>query len=561
MLFKEKLMHLMKKDLPTKRKVFLSIVVGFTFSFTFLFFGMTDIYINNSLNLPIQFFDVMIAALVVFFPVWIGISGILILLPGRFFTVAASLIAGVFIAGYLQGNMLNNLVYLGRLTGDPVPWHHFTRHTVINTIIWMILIFLPLVVRYFTSVAIWMKSVVIACILVTGMQGAALVSSYITNFDMHRSAPEYYLSREGAFEVSSDRNIMVFVIDRLDYIFIDAVRESDPTFFDRLDGFTDFNNAVSIYEASFPSATFMTTGIAYDYIKSRVEYFDYAWDNSAFIPVLQNAGYIMNYHISDGFVYSSYNQLEGIADNLVDGSTETKLVSIVRNLTRLSAYRFSPMALKPYLWRPVVVFDVTLDISEFVSENDPLFMRLLTENGLTIQSEGNKYYFLHLVGAHTPFIMDENSVHVGSSDLVSQLKGSFNILYHYMDEMKRLGVYEDATIIITGDHGWGSNNMGFFVKPRGSADTPLVSNNAPVSHANLLATILKSEGFEYSQFGVSVFDVEQDTDGERFVVRYCETGGEVMFYKIIGDARNLDNMILLESLEFYVDFMTGLPVN
>jgi len=166
-----------------------------------------------------------------------------------------------------------------------------------------------------------------------------------------------------------------------------------------------------------------------------------------------------------------------------------------------------------------------------------------------------------LVGAHKPYIMDENAVYVGSSDLVSQLKGSFNILYHYMDEMKRLGVYEDATIIITGDHGWGSNNMGFFVKPRGSAGTPLASNNAPVSHANLLATILKSEGLEYSQFGVSVFDVEQDTDGERFVVRYCETGREVLFYKIIGDARDRGNLILLDSLEFYMDFLTGLPVN
>jgi hypothetical protein len=542
-------------------KIFLSTVIGFTYAFTFLLFGMLDIFLNNILNFPVRLSDVLFAVLIGFFPVWIVISGVLFLLPGRFFTVVVSLAVGVLIAVYLQGNILNLLLPLGPLTGDSIPWHEYTIHTIINATLWLLIILTPPLVCYFVSSKTWKKIVYIVCIFITGMQGAALGSAYISNAYMLRENAEYYLSREDAFEVSSENNIMVFVIDRLDYLYIDAIRESDPAFFNRLDGFTDFTNATTTHEATFPSATYMTTGVDYDYVKSRMEYFDYAWSNSDFIPMLRNANYTMKYHMTKGFVYSDENRLKGIADNLREGVVEATLVSVVRSFARLSLYRFSPMAIKPVFWRPYVAFDMTMHIENYVSDNDPLFMQLLTENGLSLQDTGNNYFYLHLDGAHSPFTMDENGIYIGESDLVNQTKGCFNILYRYMDEMKRLGVYENATIIIIADHSRESLNIGFFVKPRGSASTPLVQNNAPVSTANLLPTILHSEGFEYSSFGVSAFDVEQDTDGVRLAMRYSASGNEVEIYHIIGDARDGNNVILVDSRDFLMDLVTGLPVN
>jgi hypothetical protein len=77
----------------------------------------------------------------------------------------------------------------------------------------------------------------------------------------------------------------------------------------------------------------------------------------------------------------------------------------------------------------------------------------------------------------------------------------------------------------------------------------------------LLPTILHSEGFEYSSFGVSAFDVEQDTDGVRLAMRYSASGNEVEIYHIIGDARDGNNVILVDSRDFLMDLVTGLPVN
>ena len=56
-----------------------------------------------------------------------------------------------------------------------------------------------------------------------------------------------------------------------------------------------------------------------------------------------------------------------------------------------------------------------------------------------------------------------------------QMKACFKIVYDFLDQMKALGVYEDSTIIILGDHGKSMDKTnldyavrtGLFVKPKG----------------------------------------------------------------------------------------------
>lgn len=554
-----------EKEYRISEKAGLSVIIGFAVSFNYLFFGMLHIFISNYPYFMIPFARVLLSASVVSIAVWVILSGVLLILPGRFFGIAASLTAGVIIAGYVQSNFLNNPAILGALTGDAINWHEYTRYTLFNLVIWIIILILPAAVKYFVSAKTWKWVVIGICTLLTGMQATALVVNYISNSEQMQHEPEYYLSREGSYEVSSNSNILVFVVDRLDYEYIDAVRESDPSFFDKLDGFTDFTNAASMYEATFPSGVLMTTGVPYDYKQTRTEYFEYAWNNSEFISVLKDAGYTMKYHIGEsGYMYSDYEQLVYAADNIKDGSPVPVFWSIVENLVKLSAYRNAPMTLKPAFWMPGIQIKTTGEITEreYITGNDPLFMELLTESGLTALRRGNNYFYLHLNGAHPPYIMDESGLAVAESNLVAQTKGCFSILYNYMDEMKRLGVYEDSTIIILGDHGWGDFHIGFFAKPKGSAGTPLIQNSAPVSISDhFLATILKSEGLEYDAFGTSVFDIEENTTGERYVVRYAQTGDTVEFFKVTGHIRDENSRELTDSFEFFVDFGLGLPID
>ena len=109
-------------------------------------------------------------------------------------------------------------------------------------------------------------------------------------------------------------------------------------------------------------------------------------------------------------------------------------------------------------------------------------------------------------------------------------------------EMKKLGVYKDATIIITGDHADPKNDYGtidasrltaLFVKPSGVGDNNegLKISSAQVSHENLWGTIFKSEGIEVSGFKPSVFDVSETENQNRTYVWDYHNRAYTKFYR------------------------------
>ena len=145
------------------------------------------------------------------------------------------------------------------------------------------------------------------------------------------------------------------------------------------------------------------------------------------------------------------------------------------------------------------------------------------------------------------------------------MKQSFKIVNLYLDQLKELGIYEDATIIITGDHGslQGSDTRlptdpsrpnpiltALFVKESGASGTPLTVNSAPVMQADIIPTILRSEGIDTDEdFGKSVFEIPADQPRKRkynFQSYQKDTGGyEVIEYEILGPARDLSNWTIV----------------
>ena len=66
-----------------------------------------------------------------------------------------------------------------------------------------------------------------------------------------------YLSQKGMYELSSNHNLIVIVLDRLDQRYIEEMLATDPTFYDRLDGFIQYTDYTSYYCRTFrPASTF-----------------------------------------------------------------------------------------------------------------------------------------------------------------------------------------------------------------------------------------------------------------------------------------------------------------
>ena len=142
--------------------------------------------------------------------------------------------------------------------------------------------------------------------------------------------------------------------------------------------------------------------------------------------------------------------------------------------------------------------------------------------------------------------------------------GCFLHLFNAFDRMKELGIYENATIIITADHGSAYKDstplekkvtIGLFYKPSGSAGTPLACSKAPVCTDNIGATIMKAAGLsDYSAYGAALDDVPEDAVITRYYYKSVaekETWHEVSVYRyaVVGDANDYENWEFVDILE------------
>ena len=132
-----------------------------------------------------------------------------------------------------------------------------------------------------------------------------------------------------------------------------------------------------------------------------------------------------------------------------------------------------------------------------------------------------------------------------------------------MDALKEVGVYDNATIIITADHGgqeYPYYQPIFYVKRPNEHHETSPQTTAPISHNDLLATYAVSMNLDAGEYGYSIFDFEDGQERERtYWLRamdsnypanrcYCEDkeGAENVYraYRYIGGLEELQKKIL-----------------
>jgi len=189
--------------------------------------------------------------------------------------------------------------------------------------------------------------------------------------------------------------------------------------------------------------------------------------------------------------------------------------------------------------------------------NDFAFYDSLTEEGLSVSDSSSAFTFIHLNGPHPPLNMDENINPVEKSTLVKQAIGTTKIAYEYLRQLKGLGLYDEATIIIMADHGIPEDvnnpgdrltkpvNAALFIKPSGSAGTPLAVSHAPVCPDQLPGTVM--EGFfgdgNTGGYGPGYFGIPE---GAAAVREYLHRN---QLYEISGDGREFENWYYIKEFQ------------
>lgn len=551
----------------TKEKVLISALVSFVFSFIIFLFNPIDIVANNAQEFSFALSDIIGGILLSFFASFAILFAVLMIFNKYILNIITSLLLSVFISDYIY----NLTVGKGTLVSGDVRIDYGK-----STTIFLIIIIAVAYVLFLAGVLLknkWKNICAFICVLLIAMNSATLVSDFATKDFLNKNgaAINYALSEKNLFGVSKKENVVYFLFDRFDTKFYNEVVNDNPNYFSKsLDGFTYFDNAVSTFSRTYPAVAGLITGVTYDGNTPSNEYFKKAYTTSPFLKDLKSNGYDINIYADRYYEYSDAECFKDTVSNAtkINGYTPDK-TNILKYLLSLSDARTIACKMPTLLFRQTASGTV-LTLSALNSEDkiyhddDAKLYKNLKSSGLHYTNSNKNYTFIYLHGTHSPYTLDADAQRVESSTSKEQTMGSFKIIADYIDQMKKLGVYDNSTIVITGDHGYPYTDVDpllectdtgtrtcVFVKPKSSKTSGLSVSHAPASVADIIPTIVKDTGMKTStDYGESLFDIAQDSARKRIYYHSRLTGNSKLIldkYTITGDAANIKNWKLEES--------------
>ncbi|MDE6991266.1 MAG: LTA synthase family protein [Lachnospiraceae bacterium] len=523
---------------------------------------MTGIYLPNELYLHNleefagdhrTFFAIMLACSLT--AAVLIILAILLFVPRKLVRGAYLLFAGIGCAGYLQGMFLNG--ELSALNGEEQVWQAQT--VILNCVVW-IAILAAAVIGGYRSRAV--RNVLKAlCIYITLVQIVTLGWLVVTT-DLSCESQNAAITKEGALEVAAENNVLVFVLDNFDSEWFEAIYHEDGSILEPLADFTYYRNGTSQFAHTNPGIPYMLTGAAWD--DGTEDYFQSAYQDGSYLETIAAQG-------TDVRVYTELNligetlwrQLGNYRDTL---PVQYDCARTFWTMVRTSLYKTAPFLMKPlYEYYTSDIKAMTYNENGWSIDNDKLFYDDLVKNKLTVSDEQQSAFrFYHMRGPHAPFYLTEDLKYEPTgraSTMESQGKGSLKVVYAYMEQLRALGRYDEATIIITADHGQG-NILGterysgqpdrtsrtlFLVKKPGEIHESMVISEAPVSQAELVPSILDAFGLEYAACGRTFEEIPVDEERVRKYVDIYDRHRIV--YSIDGHAADLDSWTI-ESAEY-----------
>ena len=435
------------------------------------------------------------------------------------FELAEALVFGLNLAVYVQYMFLNGRLNL--LDGSAPVWSDYSADIMAGYLVWGALLVTPVILmrkgrKIWERVRLWVPAFLGGIQLVTLCSLLLTAPAEVFTNKLHGS----YMSPEEQFRVSAKDNVILLIWDAVDNAYLKELSETEPEQFEGLEDFAIYTNTCSVFDATSTSVAQMLAGMEFAVELPGKEWHEQAWNTERaveFFDRFHGAGYVIN-----GFNLetSTVENFAGKFDNyrVADAQESERLLvdedRMYEKLSDLIAYRALPMG-----WKRLVD-SANLDFSGIVTRRERTYYgnREYLEHLELATGEGGRNYLVveHIQGTHDP-----------CPDTLEETKLLLGMLKEYIGQLKELGVYENASIIVTADHGehniydpTKASTPIFMVKEKGKHNEELVLRNAPVYHEDMQATLLDCAGLydrerDEALFGLSVFDIEEDALRER----------------------------------------------
>lgn len=499
----------------------------FCILYMLLIFGPSEIFFSNLPEFDFAYQQLFIIAILEVISLTALFTVIISLIKNiRVRNAILGMAMGIMLAIYIQVMFLNKDLDLLGL--NPEGYHPGMNTCILNLLIWLILVIACLIasicIRRGFSEIVFYVSLFLILIQTAGLVQLIITADHKAYEVKSFHDEEWTLSGRRQMEIGSEDNVIVLSLDFFSNQYVEPMLEQYPDALDALKDFTYYDNEDCVYFGTFPSIAHMMTGCEVEPDKPINQWMKDIWeyDNTKrFYKEAHDSGYTVLFHEEVPRVYIGDNDiqtLDGIFDNVVKEPFEERInnTKLTNMMYRMSMFRAAPYIFKGVLYRTSPTFNVLDKIDGgygLCCENYDYYNRLLDE-GLHFGDSKKCFTFSHLTGAHD-YTTSDKCQYKSDSTKVETCRGCMVLVEEYLHQLKELGKYDDATIIVTTDHGGFEDPQAIFFikKPNEKHDKYQVSHK-PISHCEFLPTIASAMGLK-GDYGDTIDDISETASRKR----------------------------------------------
>ena len=476
--------------MKTRRLSIHHLLPGLSLAVTLFIFAPVDLYLTSAEDLWFSLADIApwLGMLALF--AFAGITLLAWLLPPKLSAAfRAAVYAGSFLL-YLQGNLL--VIDYGALNGEAVDWSAYTLRYALDALLWLVVVglFIFLMFRFRKKFRRILE--IAACVLLV-TQVASLSVFLVRHYSQPAAGNSRYLSQKNEFVVSPEANTVVFVLDSFDSHLLENLRQKYPEKIgEDFADFTFYPDTVGGATRTKYAIPFILSGVTNTEEQSYVEYLKNSFAASPLIAELATGKYDTGLYTVSHYIDMSRDDAIG---NVSDGTPEASSAPrLTLSFMKLVAFRYAPSVLSRYFWMYTGDFEFWKSSSGDKASyrlNDVKLWQDLNKKRLKASADKPAFRFYHLTGPHAPYTMDENCrrIEAGVGSEEGQALGSLAIVSEYLSQLKALGLYDRAAVIVMADHGIGhfSNQEQtplLMIKPAG-ASHPFEVSDVPLSYSSM----------------------------------------------------------------------------
>ncbi|WP_181935624.1 MULTISPECIES: sulfatase-like hydrolase/transferase [unclassified Wenzhouxiangella] len=512
------------------------------------------------------------------------VFALLLAVPGRCFAVVMAMVLAFALLVWVHGHLL--VWDYGVLDGSSIDWTGQTWRLSIDLLLWLTVPIIAVAVRHrLVPVAGW---IALALILIQAVPAWQTWRQSPEVSDIHR----YNLDDSRQFSFSTDRNVVVIVLDAFQSDIFQRIISDHEEWTERLQGFTYFRNALSGYAKTYPSITLMLSGHWYDNDRPLQEHVRDSFRSDSIPYRLRQQGWRVDLlpHIKRVVDVSPR-----VASNAVLAIACPTRLEETGRLADLGLFRVSPHWLKPfwlndYQWRlahrlPALCADgkgSAYHRTGDESRHAPLRFVARAQNEFRTDSSAPTFKLYHLLIPHAPFHYDEQlrvkRLPAGREGFERQSRAALEVVRRFLMQLEKHGIYDETLIAVVSDHGGGEyvdsvdldalgadvsvgkrdeeseipgNHVAsglplVLIKPP-NARGRLKISDAPVSLGDLARTLADLLELQDGPAGKNMFELSEDGERER-IYRHFRFGGwsgeylpEMTEYRVNGFGWRVEN--------------------